>query len=216
VCANEGPIVLDPPPSTCEGTACSEIEIPSGCAVTLGAGKQEAPIGTPCGVAGDLRYLTHAQPQLVETFECIALVGAGGDGNERPMEAMLEALGSQTSAGGCHEGFVRDDAILVVTFITDEDDEGSIGSVTDWVAGVLEAKQGRQDAIVVLGLLGDADVPGGLCTTEEAQDAPRLREFAESFERGSWASVCAPSYDAFFEAAISVIDATCDEFVPVG
>jgi hypothetical protein len=29
-------------------------------------------------------------------------------------------------------------------------------------------------------------------------------------------SVCAPSYNAFFDQAVELIDTTCDEFVPEG
>jgi hypothetical protein len=160
--------------------------------------------------------MTDAQPDLVGTFSCAALVGAGGDGNERVMESMLEALSSQTASGGCHEGFLRDDAILVITFISDEDDLGSADDPADWVDAVLAAKGGREDAVVVLGLLGDSALPGATCTDDQADDAPRLRAFADAFERGSWGSVCTPSYNAFFDAAVSVIDLTCDEFVPQG
>jgi hypothetical protein len=216
LCSGNGPIQINPPPTECAGIACGDFELPTGCPVTLGAGKSEDPLGNPCGIENDARFMTDTQPDLVGTFECVAVVGAGGDGNERPMEAMTKAVSSETSAGGCHEGFLRDDAILVVTFITDEEDEGSTGDPAAWKQALVDAKGGNEDAIVVLGLLGDSGVAGGTCTDDQADDAPGLRTFAESFVRGDWASVCAPSYGAFFEAAVSVIDTTCDEFVPEG
>lgn len=216
LCANEGPITFDPPPTECAGQSCDAFELPTGCPVTLGAGKAEDPLGMECGIASDARYMTEDQPDLTGTFACAALVGAGGDGNERAMEAMTEALTSQSQASGCNEGFLRDDAILVVTFISDEDDEASPGDPDDWAQSLVQAKNGQEEAIVVLGLLGDSEVAGGTCTPDRADDAPRLRQFTEHFEKGSWASVCAPSYADFFEAAVAVIDVTCDEFVPAG
>ncbi len=216
LCANNGPIQFSPPPTECAGQACDAFELPTGCPVTLGAGKAEDPLGADCGIEDGRRYMTDTQPDLVGTFECAALVGAGGDGNERAMEAMSEAVTTQTATAGCHEGFLRDDAILVVTFITDEEDEGSAGNPATWKQTLVDAKHGNEEAIVVLGLLGDAGLAGSPCGPGAADDAPRLREFAESFTRGQWGSVCAPSYNAFFDAAVSVIDTTCDEFVPEG
>jgi hypothetical protein len=51
------------------------------------------------------------------TFQCAANVGAYGSGDEKPMFAAAAACGlAQNGPGGCDEGFLRDDAILVLTF----------------------------------------------------------------------------------------------------
>ena len=123
---------------------------------------------------------------------------------------------TETEVGGCHEGFLRSDAILVVTFITDEEEDGSMGDPASWRNALVAAKGGNEEPIVVLGLLGDAGLPGTACTDGGADDAPRLREFAESFTHGSWASVCEPSYNAFFDEAVAAIDSSCSEFEPAG
>ncbi|RLB49953.1 MAG: hypothetical protein DRJ42_19920 [Deltaproteobacteria bacterium] len=70
--------------------------------------------------------------QFVQDFSCVAQVGTTGCGYEQPLEAALRALTPSTSditfldgAGhrdGENAGFVRDDAILAVVVITDEDD----------------------------------------------------------------------------------------------
>ena len=115
----------------------------------LGAGKAEDPLGAACGIIDDRRWMTDQQPDLVGTFECAALVGAGGDGNERPMEAMTTAITVENEMGACNEGFLRDDAILVVTFITDEEDTGSLGTPDGWKNTLVAAKNGNEEAIVV-------------------------------------------------------------------
>jgi hypothetical protein len=138
------------------------------------------------------------------------------------MEAMVQAVTSGTEADTCNEGFLRDDAILVVTFITDEDDNvgDSAGTPAGWKQTLISAKNGDENAIVVLGLFGDNDQPGGICQdlaggTDGAEAAPRLREFVDSFgDKGFFGSVCAPSYDEFFQEAVGLIDVTCDEFIP--
>jgi hypothetical protein len=109
--------------------------------------------------------------------------GFDGDPNEQTMNAMTAALGPLAADGECNEGFLRDDAVLVVTIITDEedspgdavanpsfdgacepvdDDPNSSGDPAAWHDAVIAAKNGDPDAMVVLGLIGDCDV-GGAC-----------------------------------------------------
>jgi hypothetical protein len=213
---------IAPQPTECDGKPCSEYELPTGCDVVLGAGKAVDVAQNDCGILDGRRYMVDGQPNLTETFECVALVGAGGDGNERPMEAMMEAVDTLNESGECNEGFLRKDAILVVTFITDEEDVGkSVGDPAAWRQALVDAKTGDEKAVVVLGLVGDTDLPDGLCEPYDgmgngAEPAPVLRQFAGSFEHGQWGSVCEPDYAPFFAEAVSVIDAACDEFVPPG
>lgn len=213
VCNGIGGIQIQPPPTECNGEPCANFPLPSGCDAEIGAGKDDDQDGQPCGIANDIRYMLDDQPNLEQTFSCAALVGAGGDGLERPMDAMLAAVGSQSETGGCNEGFLRDDAVLVVTVISDEDDlDQSAGDPASWKQALVDAKNGNEQAIVVLGLVLDGGVNGGLCE----EDAPTLRTFADSFTHGQVGSVCAADYAPFFEQAIAVIDIACDEFEPVG
>ena len=214
-CNGIGGIVIQPPPEFCNGEPCANFEIPEGCDHEIGAGKANDPLGNPCGIDGDLRYMLDSQTNLEQTFSCLALVGTGGDGLERPMDATLDAIGVQSEGGGCNEGFLRDDAILVVTIISDEDDvDQSMGNPASWKQALVDAKGGNEEAVVVLGLVGDGGAMGGQCPGDV--DAPALRSFTESFPYGVVGSVCAPDYSPFFVQAVSVIDTACDEFVPVG
>jgi hypothetical protein len=214
VCNGIGGIVIQPPPMQCNGEPCANYPLPMGCDYEIGAGKDDDQMGNPCGIAGGIRYMLDNQPNLEQTFSCLALVGTGGDGIERPMDAVTESIGSQTGMGGCNEGFLRDDAVLVVTVITDEDDvDQSMGNPAIWKQTLVDAKNGNEEAVVLLGLVGDGTVMGGQCPSDV--DAPVLRSFAESFTYGQVGSVCAPDYAPFFEQAVAVIDTACDEFEPV-
>jgi hypothetical protein len=139
-------------------------------------------------------------------------MGATGNSNERPMEAMLAATGPQTQQGGCHPGFLRDDAMLVVTIISDEEETGSPGTPASWRNDLIALKGGNETALVVLALSGDAETPGLECTP-----TPKLTEFVGSFgQRGFIESVCEPDYGPFFQEAVDVIDYACDNFQPEG
>jgi hypothetical protein len=49
-------------------------------------------------------------------------VGTGGCGFEQPLEAARTALVQHIGSGGPNAGFLRDDALLAIIFVTDEDD----------------------------------------------------------------------------------------------
>lgn len=200
---------------------------PEECEDVLGAGvthpRGQGSSNQDCMFASGARYIDGSEPDLSATFECAAQVGVSSyAGTERPMEAMVQAVTASTEAATCNEGFLRDDAILVVTFITDEDDNfgDSAGTPAGWKQALISAKNGDENAIVVLGLFGDNDQPGAICQalgsgTDGAEPSPRLREFVDSFgDKGFFGSVCAPSYDDFFQQAVGLIDVTCDEFIP--
>ncbi len=205
---------------SCNGAACPSLT--SGCDEQLGAGKVLGGSGDPCGVVGGNRWLDETQPELSGTFQCVATVGTVGDGNERPMAALIAAITTENQTDQCNAGFLRDDALLVVTVITDEEDiDKSPGDPSDWHSAVVAAKGGDQAAIVALALVGDAGQPGSICQPYDengdgAEDAPRLRQWADAFTHGSWGSVCEADYSDFFANAVAVIDTACDEFVPPG
>jgi hypothetical protein len=202
---------------------------PEMCEDVLGAGvihpKGQGASGQNCDFTSTLRYMDVSEPDLSATFACAAKVGTGStDDPEKPMQAMVSAIAPAGPAHDCNAGFLRDDAILVVTFITDEDDNaggGSAGTVDGWHASLVAAKKGDESAPVVLGLFGDQDKPGAICppfnpdAATGAEPSPRLRQFVESFgDHGIAGSVCADSYKEFFTQAVDLIDSTCDGFMP--
>ena len=203
------------------------VTTPAECEDVLGAGvtspRGQGSSNTDCNFASGARYMDSNEPDLSAAFSCAAQVGVSSyAGTERPMEAMVQAVTGGTDADSCNEGFLRDDAILVVTFITDENDSNgdSAGTPAGWKQALVSAKNGDENAIVVLGLFGDNDQPGAICAdladgNDGAEASPRLREFVESFgDNGFFGSVCEPSYDSFFSEAVALIDNTCDEFIP--
>ncbi len=164
---------------------------------------------TECNFSSGERFMDASEPDLQAAFSCAARVGTAASGaSEQPMGAIVEAVTPNRPAFECNGDFIRDDAILVVTFITDEDDDagdGSSGTVEGWRQALIAAKNGDDQAIVTLGLFG-----GSGC----GEDSLRLTQFVDSWEdRGLQGSVCG-DYQGFFQQAVDLIDTTCNEFVP--
>jgi hypothetical protein len=189
------------------------------CGPTLGAGRRQSQAGQDCGLANQRRYMDASQANLTAAFSCVAQVGTLGNPLETPVDAMLASIGPALNGpGGCNAGFLRDDAILVVTLIGDEDDGVSSGDPALWRDALVRAKGGNQESIVFLGLIGSDANPGATATCAEESDAdpaPRLRSLIQSFPHGSIGDICSPEYAPFFADTVSVIDTACDEFDPV-
>ena len=189
-----------------------------GCDVVLGAGQVR-----DCPIPGGVRYLTSADPNLKSNFQCMANVGLAGDREEMVVSAAVEAIGPVASPGQCNEGFLRDDALLVITIISDDhsgyvgddNENGFGGTPQSWYDAILEAKGNNVKNIVVLGLIA-IDPPPSCSELDGEWLADQFKDFVEMFgSQGIVGSVCEPDYnDPFFQNAVNLIDITCDEFVP--
>jgi hypothetical protein len=190
------------------------------CDGTLGAGRRSAQHGgEDCALASGERFMGAEQPDLAATFACMARVGTGGSSYEQPVGALLGATSATLEApGGCNDAFLRDDAVLVATIVTDEDDTATTGRPEAWRDSLLRVKHGDESALVLLGLVADENrpqgLPGGPCADLGSGGAPRLQAFVEGFAFGSLGAICADDYAPFFEQAVSVIGDACQQFVP--
>lgn len=199
------------PHSTCNNYACNNVY--KGCDATMGAGviqpTGQASSNQVCPIADGKRYMTETQPNLSTTFSCVATLGLAGHQSERPMEAMVAAVSQPLNgAGGCNEGFLRNDAILVVTFISDDPNKEDAGTAQQWYDAVVAAKGGKPESVVVLGL-----IPDGAAATPAKQ--LHWHEFIALWgKRGLKGDVASTDYAPFFDGAIAIIDETCNNFVP--
>jgi hypothetical protein len=169
----------------------------------------------PCVLAEGRRYMAlPGEPSPVTAFDCIARVGNGG-GNMLG-EALVAAVSPALNADdGCNAGFLRPDALLVVTMITDTEDEESKGSPKDWYEAVVTAK-GDPGAVVMLAiqpqtLMGE---PKPNCTYDGQDHMLRLRDLIRMFPYHEEGDCCAESYVPFFETAVGRVVEACSSFVP--
>lgn len=185
-----------------------------------------------CGpYAEGFNFMTNADA-LDDAFACAAKTGTSGSSNERPMDALLRALEPDMLAdGACNADFLRDDALLVVTIITDEEDDqsgsgtntqGSAGDPASWKKRLLELKGNDPKNLVVMGLIA---TPTSSCDPllkptepvqqEGGQISERLETFVKSFgDRGFVGDVCADNYGEFFRDAVRVVNFACQERPP--
>lgn len=160
-----------------------------------------------------LNYMTH-EDDLNRTLTCAARPGQVGDARERQVGAMLGAIDPENAKkGSCNEGFIRDEALLVTVFITDEDAPDHEGTPADWHKRVLKVKGNDPKKVVTVSIV----VPEpNQCDPEDTfvEHGAKLIEYTKLFEkRGFVGDVCAPNYDPLFKEAMGVIDFACGELV---
>jgi hypothetical protein len=180
-----------------------------------------------CGpYEGGNNWMLSSSTVLQTELECALNVGVAGSPNERPMDMLIASLADENlMPGGFHAGFLRDEALLVVVLVTNEEDDfeidtswGSAGDPADWVAAVAERKGGYERNVVVLSLLG-IEKPNACPDfqwdgTEGAQVSPRLGEFTQAFPQGAVGDICEQEYATFLLGVVPGVVAACGNYSP--
>jgi hypothetical protein len=220
---------LDPRNMTCDMKECAMYPEDRACPDRLGSGLTTDPQGNSCNLSSGKNYIENDQPNISDTFACLAEVGIQGNSGELMIDASLRALADDMlEPGGCNDGFLREDAILVVTYLSDEEekvgqqDMGSMGDPAEWKMKLLAVKDDNETAVVVAGFIGDTNEPGAICQDSTgggingAQPSPRFREYISSFgpTNSLLASVCADDYAPAFKELIETITVACDNWIP--
>ncbi len=169
-----------------------------------------------CDLHGGNRYIISGEPDMKGALECIAKVGAAG--RDPPLgDAMIAALSPKLNgAGGCNEGFLREDALLVVVLIMDNADIKSKSHAKTQYEAIVAAK-GSARAVVMLAVVpqplkeGEPMVPG--CAYDESGPL-NFEDLLSRFPYHEVGDTCAPSYAPFFEQAAARIGEACGSFIP--
>ena len=173
-----------------------------------------------CSLASGARYITSEQQDRDEAFACIAKVGAGGSGitGQAMVDALQPKINDPQDEYACNGGFLRDDALLVVTLIQDTYDSDSLGTPDDWIAALRTAKNDDDDAFMVLVPTTDVDLGYmQLCLPNQYDPNPNpLRTLGDGVEHGFVGSVCMDDYGDWFKERVTYLVDLCDDFVPPG
>jgi hypothetical protein len=182
-----------------------------------------------CGMSR--RWLERGDSDVPGTFSCAAQVGTGGPSLEMPLHALELALTDRVN-DGTNQGFLREDALLAVVVLTDEDDcsrqdnnftvandacDSSMPEIVDtdhylgWL-DTLKGERGRWATAVIAG-------PGpGTCTSSfgEAFEATRLKGFVnDTGTNAVFSSICEGDLASALEDALNTFEAACDSFPPI-
>lgn len=204
-----------------EGYMCNPPYESTYCDGEMGAGIlfNAGPYATnhPCVLAGGRRYIVvKEEPDLTAQFKCIASVGTFG-ADTPMMKGIAATVAPELNAdGGCNEGFLRPDALLVIVMVMDEVDDHSFGKPAEWADKVIAAKGGDPDAIVMVAIIAPLpeDPPKPTCAYDDGFPPLKLREYAERFPHRVIGDVCADTFAPALAQAATVVKETCGAFIP--
>jgi hypothetical protein len=188
------------------------------------------PIPLPMGDDGALHmksecgmtrtWIERTDTDAAKEFACVAQVGTDGSGMEQPLEAARLAL-TDRIADGKNAGFMRDDALLAVVILTDEDDQsvdpaaGPTGMelpVDDFITAFdkIKGTHGRWASAVTAGPMDCMSAFGS------ATEAARLKDYVQKTgAQAVFSSICDGDLSKSLDDALHTFSAACDSFPPI-
>jgi len=168
-----------------------------------------------CDLQDGKRYIMSGQPDMAGALECIAKVGWSG-GDAVMGDAMIAALSPALNGpGGCNEGFLREDALLVVVLITDYADGDSKSYAKQQYEAIIAAK-GDPSAVVMLAVVKNAPgefEPAEACDYWGEPSYGIFEDLLSRFPYTVFGDTCTPSFAPFFDQAADKISEACGSFI---
>lgn len=173
------------------------------------------------------RWVSPTDPNPAQTFACAAEVGTNGPIDEMPL-AVTKAAFTEQIANGTNAGFLRDDALLALVILTDENDcsyeqSVSLGLLDFLCESDMEPVQTYVDTLDTVkeerGRWATAVIAGPTnCSSEfgDAAEATRLQEFVDiTGDNAVFSSICEGDLTIGLEAALDTFEQACNSFPPI-
>ncbi|MBX3211982.1 MAG: hypothetical protein KF850_08115 [Labilithrix sp.] len=173
------------------------------------------------------RWVEKADATAAKDFQCLARVGTSGPSIEMPLEATKLALVDRM-ADGTNTGFLRDDALLAIVILTDEDDCSRDDNNFTIQNDVCKTMQGLKPISEYKGILDAVAKGAGRWATAviagptacqssfgKASEAARLQDFVGmAGKNGTFSSICDGDLSDALEKALDTFDAACKTLPP--
>ncbi|MGH1340967.1 MAG: hypothetical protein ACRBN8_05420 [Nannocystales bacterium] len=183
-----------------------------------------------CNFSTGANYMSSTSANLAAEFSCVTAFSAQGfenmpdqcvddgalaDDDEQPSLTAAEAV-SAANLGGMNLDFIRDDAILFVVAMTDEDEEfADVDSAQEIYDRLVAAKGGDVSSVVYLGVAGNSVCAGPYGTALDAEHAKEVANLFSLQGQGLFWDLCQGNLETAFQTAIStIVDDTCQGFTP--
>lgn len=175
------------------------------------------------------RWVEATDPNPSTDFSCAAEVGSNGPASEMPLAAMRAAFDERIT-DGTNVGFLRDDALLAVVFLTDENDcsyeqsetfplgfglcDSMMEPVGNYVSFMdnLTGDRARWATAVIAG------AGPGPCSSDfgDADEATRLIDFVnQTGTNAVVSSICEGDLTVGLQDALDTFELACDNFPPI-
>ncbi|NVB80412.1 MAG: VWA domain-containing protein [Kofleriaceae bacterium] len=175
------------------------------------------------------RWLERTDPNMAQTLACRADVGIEGPGIEMPLLMTKWALADRVQ-DNTNAGFLRDDALLAVVILTDEDDASTTANnftltvatanpPSDWnpqdEVNFLDQLKGNRTRWAAGVIAGDGNCSSGF---GDAADGVRLKEFvnlanSQNSTQAVFSSICDGDLTVGLTEALDTFQAACGAII---
>lgn len=167
-----------------------------------------------CNFSSGQAWIESTSPAIEAEFACVGDIFlddqqcSGDNDDEQPATSVVAAL-----QGGTNAGFRRDDALLIVVAITDEDEQptGDAQSPDEIYRGLVDLAAGDPRRMVFLGIGGADECEGEYGDAEEADDLAELTGLFETHDRGIFWDLCQGRLEDGLDEAFRVIENACND-----
>jgi len=168
-----------------------------------------------CNFSSGQNWIESSSPAIAAEFACVGDIFqddqecSGENDDEQPATSAIAALQS----GGPNPGFRRDDALLIVVAITDEDEQptGDADSPDDIYRELVALAAGDPRRMVFLGIGGEEECEGEYGDAEEADGLQELTGLFETHDRGVFWDLCQGRLEDGLDEAFRVIESACND-----
>jgi hypothetical protein len=175
------------------------------------------------------RWIDRNDPNAAQTLACRADVGIQGPGIEMPLLMTKWALADRVQ-DNTNAGFLRDDALLAVVILTDEDDASTTANnftltvatanpPSDWnpqdQVDFLDQLKGNRTRWAAGVIAGDGDCSSGF---GDAADGVRLKQFvnlanSQNSTQAVFSSICDGDLTVGLTEALDTFQAACGAII---
>lgn len=167
-------------------------------------------------------WLVREDADIAANFSCRAHLGTSGANTERPLECARLALTDRVADGANtmnDESFIREDALLALVVITDEDEGGSDGDpnaaaaplkdVAEYATDLDRVKAGLRGRWATAVIAGDKQCDSALGKVGEAK---RLKQFVAKAKNGIFQDICQGDLASSLSNALELFTKACKAF----
>ena len=204
-----------------------KIQVPFGGTLPMSEKGDDGAFRMPSECKTKRRWVEKSDPSASSDFQCLAQAGTGGSSIEMPLYATKLALNERV-ADGTNAGFLRDDALLAIIVLTDEDDcsrednnftiQNDVCSTMSGLKPVAEYKQMLDNVAKGAGRWATAVIAGPTACESgfgKASEAKRLKDFVGlAGKNGTFSSICDGDLSGALEKALDTFDAACKTLPP--
>jgi hypothetical protein len=177
--------------------------------------------GGSCNFSGGHVWIESSSPNMAAEFACVGAIDTtnntctGNNDDEQPASSAAASLEPPASTGA-NAGFSREEALLVVIAITDEDEQPTPDKTAQEVyQRLIATKGGDVRRVVFLGIGGSSSCQGVYGSAEQATKLKAIADLFTAANRGVWWDLCSGHLEDGLDKAFAIIETACSELPPI-